>query len=193
MGVRLQVLRVVDVEEQRLDEVAGARPAHLAAVLPAALLGQQGEVERGVELGHVLGVEHVAALHVTLAGDLQAVQVALAVAHDLVRAVAFLVRVRGLPVAGVHVLGLEPHGAAEGEVGLEHVAGLADRTLVTHEARRGRRSRAEAAIEEGVFGREHADGLRVEGAGPVVVQDVPKRLKRGRVARKAGHRGWASP
>ena len=112
-----------------------------------------------------------------LASDLQAVEVALAVAHDLVRPVAFLVRMGGLPVTGMHILRLEAHGPAEGEVGLKDFLRVADRTLVTHEALRGRRSRAEAAIEVRVFRREYTDGARVKAARPVVVQDVPKRLK----------------
>ena len=58
-----------------------------------------------------------------LPGDLQAVEIALAVSHDLIWPIAFLVRMGGLPVTRMYILGLETHGPAEGEVGLKNFAG----------------------------------------------------------------------
>ena len=56
------------------------------------------------------------------AGDLQTIQIALAVPHDLIRAIPNLGQMRGLPVAGVHVLRAQSHCASESEVRLEDFA-----------------------------------------------------------------------
>ena len=52
---------------------------------------------------------------------------------------------------GCRFLGLESHGPAERKVGLKDFTGLAERTLVTHEAMRGRRSRAEVRASRYAF------------------------------------------
>ncbi len=107
--------------------------------------------------------------------DLEAVQVAFAVPHDLVRPVPLLVGVGALPVAGVHVLGAPAHGAAESEVRLEHGGAVPHGPgHGIHEAGGRVDGRLEAAVEEGVEGRGDAGGLRVVGAGPVLVQDLPE-------------------
>ena len=195
VGVAGEVLEEVDVEEDGLDQVASARPPHLAAVLPARLAVEHAAVERRVELGDALGGENGAALDVELAGDLDAVEVDLAVATDLIRAVALLGRAGGLPVAGVDDLGLAADAAREGEVGLEDRPRVADRALAGVHQPRGRRGvGAEAALEQGVLDGERAEGAGVEAARPVVGEDGAEG-RRGACASRgtAGRRGSASP
>ena len=153
------------VQQQGLDEIAGAGAAHLGAVLPTGLGRQQGQLQRGVQLGGLLLVQDLAAFDVQLAGDLQAIEVAFAVAHDLVGAIAVLVGMGRLPIAGMDVLGVPAHGPPEGEVGLKHLAGVADRpALGVHQPLGRRAGRSEAAVEQGVLGRQGAD-WRGDGTG----------------------------
>src|SRR6185369_1079728 len=123
------------------------------------------------ELRHVLRIEDLAALDVELTGDLEAVEVALAVPHDLVWTVPFFFRIRGLPVAGVYVLRRPADGAAEGEVGLKHLLDGSDRSLLrVHQAGRRRGRRTETAIEVGVLDGQSPQRPRMESAGPVRVE-----------------------
>src|SRR5262245_28443353 len=108
------------VKQNRFHEVAGAGLAHLAAILPATLLVKERQIEWRVQFGDVLRIEYLAALDLIFARDLQAVEVALAVTHDLVGAVAVFFRMGRLPVARMDVLGAQSDLPAEREVGLEN-------------------------------------------------------------------------
>ena len=193
--MRLQIARVMHVEQQRLDEVARAGAAHLGAVLPARFRRQQREVERRVELRPALRVEHLAALHVQLAGDLQAIQVAFAVAHDLVGPVAVFIGGR-LPVAGVDVLRLPVARRGRKRSWSERPRARSPtgpRCGSISDASAPRR-RAEAAIEIGVLGGQHAVQSRMEAAVPVSCRGRARRPQAAAWSRGTrGRRGSASP
>src|SRR5690349_11243144 len=105
-----------------------------------------------------------------LAHNLQPIEIAFAVTHDLVRTVTLLFRMGALPIAWMHVLSLPSHSPAEREIGLKDFPRVADRsTLWVHQFVVLRGGRPEAAIEVGIFSSQHADGARMKGASPVLL------------------------
>ena len=176
-------------KSRALVRLIWARFSQLASVVSRA--SSKGASSSGA----CLRLQHLAALDVQLAGDLQAIEIAFAVAHDLVGAIAVLVGMGRLPVAGMDVLRLQPHGPPEGEVGLKHLAGVADRTAARVHQSRGR---ATAPVRSrGRDRRSRPSGRRWRGDGsrrPSTASrpaETPPAVAGWRGTR--GRRGWASP
>ena len=124
----LKMPQVMHVEQLRLNIIASAGSRHLRTILPAGLGRQQSLVQRGIELGRLFQIQHLTAFDVQLAGDLQSVEVAFAVTHDLVGPVAVLVGMCGLPITRMNVLCVPACGPTKGKVVLKDFTSIANRT-----------------------------------------------------------------